>query len=140
MRRRAKNPEQSLSIGEVARMAGVNVQTVRYYERRKLVPTPPRLRSGYRAYPLETVSLIRFIKRARELGFGLGEIDELLHLQKMSGSRSEEIAGIATEKLRTIDERRTRLGALRNALEELVKKSREHDPIEPWLIVDALNE
>jgi len=65
---------------EVAAGAGVNVQTLRYYERRGLLDVPPRSASGYRAYPADAVTTVRFIKRAQEHGFSLDEIEELMHL------------------------------------------------------------
>src|SRR3546814_3230814 len=65
---------------ELATLAGVNVQTLRYYERRGLLQHPPRSTSGYRSYPDETVEIVRFVKRAQEHGFSLDEINELLHL------------------------------------------------------------
>jgi DNA-binding transcriptional MerR regulator len=66
--------------GEVAERAGVNVQTLRYYERRGLIGQPPRSLSGYRAYPAATVETVRFVKRAQELGFTREEIGDLLEL------------------------------------------------------------
>jgi MerR family mercuric resistance operon transcriptional regulator len=69
-----------MRTSEVADRAGVNPQTLRYYERRGLLPEPPRSAAGYRAYPEETVRVIRFVKRAQELGFSLDEVDELLRL------------------------------------------------------------
>jgi Hg(II)-responsive transcriptional regulator len=65
---------------EVAAGAGVNVQTLRYYERRGLLDAPPRSASGYRAYPADAVTTVRFIKRAQEHGFSLDEIEVLMHL------------------------------------------------------------
>jgi DNA-binding transcriptional MerR regulator len=65
---------------QVAQRAGVNAQTLRYYERRGLLPDPPRTASGYRAYGPEAVRIVRFVKRAQELGFSLTEIEVLLHL------------------------------------------------------------
>src|SRR6266581_4859338 len=70
-----------LTIGQVATAADVNVQTIRYYERRGLVPTPRRTASGYRQYTDDAVARLRFIKHAQELGFSLQEIQELLGLR-----------------------------------------------------------
>lgn len=69
-----------MRIGEVAARAGATVQTIRYYERRGIVPAPERLASGYREYPHNTVALVRFVKRAQGLGFTLREIEELAPL------------------------------------------------------------
>lgn len=65
---------------EVAEQAGVNMQTLRYYERRGILPDPPRTRAGYRDYPASAVEVLRFVKRAKDLGFTLAEIEELLVL------------------------------------------------------------
>lgn len=70
-----------LRTGELARQAGVNVETLRFYERKGLLPAPPRRASGYREYPAEAVGLVRFIRRAKELGFSLREIKELLNIR-----------------------------------------------------------
>ena len=70
-----------LTIGQLAKRAQVNVDTIRYYERRGLIPEPPRRQSGYRQYSQDDVVRIQFIKRAQELGFALKEIEELLALR-----------------------------------------------------------
>ena len=75
-------------ISEAAEQAGVNVQTLRYYERRGLLPKPPRQTSGYREFPDDAVRVVRFIKRAQELGFSLNEVEELLRLRRQSGQDS----------------------------------------------------
>ncbi|MFI1920295.1 MerR family transcriptional regulator [Nocardia sp. NPDC020380] len=69
-----------MRTGELAARAGVNAQTLRYYERRGLPARPPRSPAGYRSYPVEAVEVVRFVKRAQELGFTLEEIEELLEL------------------------------------------------------------
>lgn len=73
--------KQTLMTDELAERAGVNLQTVRYYERRELIPEPPRTAAGYRQYSVDDVRRIRFIQRAQELGFTLSEIKELLALR-----------------------------------------------------------
>jgi len=70
-----------LTIGHLAKSAGVNLETVRYYERRGLLPKPPRSASGYRLFPSDAARRLRFIRRAQELGFSLKEIRELLSLR-----------------------------------------------------------
>ncbi len=72
---------QRLRTGQVAKQAGVNVETLRYYEREGLIDAPPRTASGYREYPAETVSRIHVIRRAKALGFTLQEIRDLLSLR-----------------------------------------------------------
>ena len=72
---------EALTIGQVARRAGVGIETVRFYERRGLTKDPPRTDAGYRQYPADVVLRLRFVKRAKELGFSLKEIAELLSLR-----------------------------------------------------------
>jgi len=71
----------ALTIGQVAKRSGIGIETLRYYERKGLVEEPPRTESGYRQYPEDVVARIRFIRRAKELGFKLSEISELLSLR-----------------------------------------------------------
>lgn len=111
----------ALHIGEVAKLAGVNIQTLRYYERRGgLLPKPKRSASGYRIYPPETVALIRFIKRAQDLGFTLEEAEDLLRLQQVKGMRREKARSLAAEKIKSIDEKLSRLAAMRSAIGSLL--------------------
>jgi Hg(II)-responsive transcriptional regulator len=109
-----------LRSGEVAARAGVNVETLRYYERRGLLREPPRRTSGYRAYPPDTVRLIRFIKRAQELGFSLHEVEELLTLRDSRRGSCSRVRAAAQEKMADIDSRLAQLRAMRSALETLV--------------------
>src|SRR6266851_3668123 len=83
--RTAKTPDR-LTIGRLARVGGVNLETIRYYEREGLLPRPPRTRSGYRIFPNDAARRLRFIKRAKELGFSLKEIRELLALRVKPGT------------------------------------------------------
>ena len=82
---------QTFTIGKVARQAGVGVETVRFYEREGLIPSPLRGTSGYRQYPEITVSRIRFIRRAKSLGFSLREIRELISLRVDPAGSSAEV-------------------------------------------------
>lgn len=108
----------------IAREAGVSVQTLRYYERRGLLPAPTRSASGYRRYPPDTVPVVRFIKRAQELGFTLSEIGQLLGLRaSRSGDRSR-VLDLATAKMTDIEHRIRQLQAIRTVLLELVQSCR----------------
>jgi Hg(II)-responsive transcriptional regulator len=105
-------------IGQVAAAAAVNVQTLRYYERVGLLPRPARRASGYRNYSRDTVRRVRFIKRAQDLGFTLGEIADLLALRRQSVSACEraQTRAAATqdriaEKIRDLERMRTGLAA-----------------------------
>lgn len=116
----ATRGERPLTIGDVATRAGVNIQTVRYYERRGILRKPRRSESGYRQYPIDTVRLIRFIKRAQDLGFTLEEIEELIALRQSPPRQREEARELAAKKMRDIDEKLARLQAMRSALYTLV--------------------
>ena len=111
-----------MKIGHVAGQAAVNIDTVRYYERRGLLPEPERGPSGYRDYPEETVPLIRFIKRTQDLGFSLKEIENLISLRAGGdGRRRSDVRGLAEAKIRDIDQKLARLQAMRSALLSLVE-------------------
>ena len=92
-------------IGEAAEQAGVNIQTLRYYERRGLLPKAPRRASGYREFPDDAVRVVRFIKRAQDLGFSLDEVEEFLRLRRQSARNRGRIRGVAEGKIRQIDQK-----------------------------------
>jgi MerR family mercuric resistance operon transcriptional regulator len=109
---------RELTIGKVARAAGVGVETVRYYERRGLVARPPRPPGSVRRYPDETVARLRFIRRAQALGFTLAEIQRLLALgNPRSCGRAR---ALAAEKLSLVRDRIAALERMRGALEALI--------------------
>lgn len=112
---------EALPIGEVARQAGVNVQTLRYYERRGLLSPPERSEGGHRQYPSETVRLLRFIKRAQDLGFTLKEIQELIGLRETRGRNRSQVRRLAAAKLVDVDEKINRLRAIRKAVAALIE-------------------
>ena len=117
------NPEaimQTMTRGEVARRTGVNIETVRYYEQRGLIPRPPRSASGYRKYTEDYVERIRFIKRAQELGFTLQEIVELLSLRVDPEMDRGEVKQRAEAKLADIEEKIRDLERMAQALTTLV--------------------
>src|ERR671919_881382 len=105
-----------MRVGEVAAEAGVNIQTLRYYERRGLLEEPRRTPSGYRQYSAETVRVVRFIKRAQELGFTLAEIQDLLRLREDRESSRAEVQAVARTKMEDIEGRIQSLRAMRRAL------------------------
>ncbi len=111
---------QNLKTGELAKRTGVNVETLRFYERKGLVPKPPQTLAGYREYPASSVRLIRFIKRAQELGFTLAEIEELITLREGNGRRRTEVRQLAEARMQDIDEKVTQLQSMRRALSSLV--------------------
>lgn len=105
---------------EVAVEAGVNVQTLRYYERRGLVADPPRTGSGYRMYPAEVVGTVRFVKRAQELGFSLDEVAELLHLASGGPADCDSARSLASARIGLLEAKIDDLVRMRDSLAELV--------------------
>ena len=114
------NPEiqKPLTIGRVARYAGVGIDTVRFYERRGLLPEPARTPSGYRLYTRQTTERMRFIRRAKALGFSLDEIKSLLELQDLGGEKSV-VKALTRRKLSQIDSKIKDLSRIREVLSEL---------------------
>lgn len=112
---------RALRIGELAAQAGVNLQTIRYYERRGLLADPARSASGQRQYPPDAARMIRFIRRAQDLGFTLKEIGELVALRGRGGRSRPQVQRLATAKIEDVDRKLARLRALRSALGVLVK-------------------
>lgn len=108
-----------LTIGKVAKQAGIGVETIRFYERQGLLEEPPRNESGYRQYGPETVEKLEFIKRAKELGFSLKEIGELFDLLHDQHATCGDVKGQAESKLRAIEEKIKDLTKMQTALAQL---------------------
>src|SRR2546428_13916495 len=106
----------TLSIGQVARKAGVGVESVRFYERERLLEEPPRRASGYRQYSDQVVKRIRFIKRAKELGFSLKEITELLLLRVDAQTSCDEVKQRTEAKIAEVERKLVELQRMRQAL------------------------
>lgn len=128
----------SLSIGELARAAGIGVETVRYYERQGLIPEPPRRASGYRMYPPGTIDRLRFIRRAKDLGFSLGEINDLLSLAGQPEGDRGQVKRIAKGKLDEIEQRIRDLDNMRAVLAHLTAQCSGHGPIHDCPIIESL--
>jgi DNA-binding transcriptional MerR regulator len=105
---------------EVASRAGVNIQTLRYYERRRILPEPRRSGSGYRSYDNQAVSTVRFVKCAQQLGFSLDEVESLLHLAAGGPRNCDRARALATEKIVDLEAKISRLSAMRDSLRRLV--------------------
>lgn len=112
-------------IGKVARAAGVNVQTVRYYERLGLLPRPGRTAAGYRLYTPEATARLRFIKRAQALGFSLGEVKEILRLRYEGRSPCECVRGLLEQKLAQVEREMAALTRFRQELGHTLKRSQK---------------
>jgi MerR family mercuric resistance operon transcriptional regulator len=126
-----------LSIGKLAEAAGVNIETIRYYQRRGLLDEPPKPLSGYRHYLPEQVKRLRFIKRAQALGFTLDEVGTLLKLDAACTCR--ETRALAVHKLALIEQKMADLAALRQVLGGLVQECDAGDGGAACPIIDVLN-
>src|SRR5438874_7629074 len=98
---------ENISIGELSRFSGVNIETIRYYERIKMLPTPPRTASGRRIYDATHLRILSFVRRSRELGFSLDEIRALIRLGGPEKATCREVRAIAAHHLEDI---RAKLG------------------------------
>ncbi|MCI0409772.1 MAG: heavy metal-responsive transcriptional regulator [Acidobacteria bacterium] len=128
----------TLRIGEVARRAGVNIQTLRYYERIGLVKPDGRRDSGYRLYRDEVVRRIRFIKHAQQLGFTLVEIAELLRLRVDKTVRCDEVRRRAEARLRIVKEKVDSLRKMAKILEGLIHSCASRVLTDPCPILKSL--
>jgi MerR family mercuric resistance operon transcriptional regulator len=131
---------QSLTIGEVAKAADVGIETVRFYEREGLIPEPARRQSGYRQYPPDTVRRLRFIRRAKELGFTLKEIGELLDLRVDPQRTCADVRDLAKAKMADVEAKMLDLARIQAALTDLVRTCRGKGPTSECPILDALDE
>jgi Hg(II)-responsive transcriptional regulator len=129
----------ALTIGKVAKAANVHVETLRYYERRGLLPKPPSL-SMYRRYPENTVRQVRFVRHAQALGFSLREIRELLSLRAAPKARCADVKRRADIKLRDIEEKIRMLQAMHRALRRLVSQCDGKLPASECPILESLDD
>jgi MerR family mercuric resistance operon transcriptional regulator len=134
-----KNKDRgTYKIGEVARRANVNKETVRYYEKRGLIPKPDRRRSGYRIFTQRHIEQIKFIKRAQELGFTLKKIKELLELRTDEGTTCSEIQSEAQKKYQDVVEKINDLKRIKSTLTDLIDSCSGSGPKGDCPILEAL--
>ncbi|MBO6934845.1 MAG: MerR family DNA-binding protein [Deltaproteobacteria bacterium] len=129
----------TLSIGELASEAGVGVETLRFYERKGLVPEPSRSLSGYRQYPAQTIRRVRFIRRAKQLGFTLREIRELLEIRVDPDRSCADVRTLANAKLENVRRKMADLARIEGALTELAQACRGRGPTSQCPILDAMD-
>ena len=129
----------SLTIGRLAKQAGINLETVRYYERQRLVPKPPRTPSGYRVYPPDAVRRLRFIRRAQELGFSLREVRELLSLRASRSATSAAVRTRAEAKIADVEAKIRTLEAMRQSLRKLTQTCDGCAPVSECPILEILD-
>ena len=109
----------TMTIGKLAQSAGVGVETIRFYERKGLLEEPSRGESGYRQYPPGTLTRLHFIRQAKELGFTLPEIQELLSLRARPGASCAEVQELIQAKIDHIEEKIRSLGRMKRALDAM---------------------
>ena len=138
---REKQPvAERLTISRLAQLGGVNLETIRYYERQGLLPPPPRTANGYRVFPPEAGRRLRFIKRAQELGFSLKEITELLALRIKTGAKRDEMRTRVEAKIADMDEKIRILQAMKKTLRQLAERCESCGPPSECPILESLDE
>jgi MerR family copper efflux transcriptional regulator len=128
-----------LTSGQLAKKAHVNVETIRYYERRGLMPEPHRSESGYRHYSQDSIARIQFIKRAKELGFSLKEVSELLYLRVDPNTTCADVKRMAEVKIADIKEKIHALERIKEALTKLRAACKGRGPAGKCPILEALD-
>lgn len=130
---------EAQTIGKAARKAGVNVETIRFYERQGIIQQPPRpLGAGVRVYADETISRIRFVREAQQLGFSLREIRELLALRADPAADCAQVRGAAAAKLTDVRQKIEQLRRIGSALETLIAACPSRGKLQHCSIIDAL--
>lgn len=129
-----------MTVGQIAAAAEVSAQTVRYYERRGLLPMPPRSASGYREYEQGHLRRLRFIRRAQMLGFSLDEIQELLKLRVRNASTCASVERRTRDKITVVDGKLTELQRLRDTLEGLAQSCRVRRPTSECPVLESLDD
>jgi len=132
---------QTLTIGGLSRRTGVNIETIRYYERINLMPKPPRTVAGHRSYQPEHVARLHFVRRARELGFGIGDIRILLTLALGGSSSCAELREIAAANLADVRAKRDDLAKLEKVLTDTIEQCDKRccgTPLPPCPVLEVL--
>lgn len=131
---------EALSIGQIAHRAGIGVETVRFYERQGILQKPPRSKSGYRKYQPEAVLRLCFIKKAKEVGFSLKEIKELLSLRLDMDATCEDVRSRAAAKISDIEQKIQALQRMKQALTDLTAACSGDGPISECPILQSFEE
>lgn len=115
-----------MKIGQIASQTGIGIETIRYYERLGLLPSPQRRPSGYRQYGDETVRQLHYIRHAKELGFTLSEIRELLELSFAASACCDHIQQRAESKLEDIESKICTLKTMQRSLRKILTRCRKN--------------
>jgi len=129
---------EGFTTGQLAKKADVNIETIRYYERKGLIPKPQRRDSGYRQYPEAMISRILFIKHAKPLGFSLKEIKELLSLKHDPKTPCSAVRKRAESKIKDIDGKIRTLQKMKKALSTLTKSCTGSGPARECPILETV--
>ena len=129
-----------MNIGQLARQTGVPIDTVRYYERQQLLPAARRSPAGYRIFDQDAVRRLRFIRRAKTLGFTLDEIAGLLSLSSRRDQDMSDVRSAAAARLADVDQRLRELQRMRGALAQLIDACPGHGDLVACPIMAALQE
>lgn len=113
-----------LNIGDAAAAAGVTPKMIRHYEMLGLIPAAGRTEAGYRLYGERELSMLRFIRQSRGLGFSMQQIEELMSLWRDPGRRSQDVKDVARRQLEELQARQRELDAMRSTLEQMVAECR----------------
>jgi MerR family mercuric resistance operon transcriptional regulator len=124
--------------GQLAALSGVKLETIRYYEKRGILPVPARSRSNYRLYSEDSAKRLQFIKRAQQLGFTLEEIKELFDLRATRGAGCSDVRRRAMAKIADIESKISSLQAIHAALGKLVNQCSGRGPLSKCPILDAM--
>lgn len=128
-----------MTIGKVAKNAGVGVETIRFYERRGLIQQPIKpAGAGFRSYPDDVVAQVSFIRRAQQIGFSLAEVGELLSLRTDPDGDCADVRARASEKLTEVDQKILNLKRMRKALQEMLDACPSSGALRTCTILDAL--
>ena len=128
----------NLTTGQLAKQANVNLETIRYYERRGLLPAPPRNESGHRRYPIDALRRTEFIKQTQALGFSLNEISDLLSLRVGTGRTCADVRTRVEAKIKDVQEKIVDLKGIEQALIRLADKCGGKGPIGQCPILEEL--
>jgi Hg(II)-responsive transcriptional regulator len=135
-----KAGNETMTVGTAARRAAVKVDTIRYYERRALLPESPRTEAGYRTFTEETVQRVPFIKHAQALGFTLDEIKQLLALRLHPGKTCADVRSRTEAKIADIERKIRSLQDMKRALQQLVSACKSDGPVSKCSFLENLAE
>ncbi len=129
-----------MRIGEVAKQAGIGIETIRYYERRGLLAEPDRRPSGYRRYEESVVARLRFIRRSKELGFTLAETKELLGLWFNTDTKCVDVRQKARQKIAEIEEKVRTLNGMKRSLKRLIEQCQRRGHLHECPLLEGLGD